>query len=65
VRGDVAKVDELLGDASRSLLTFDIVIVQPGISSAALNAQVGELLAATNDYLIRGGCAPLRLQASA
>lgn len=65
VRGDIAKLDGLLGDGSRSQLSFEIVIVQPGISRGALNAQVGELLAATNDYLIRGGCGPLRVQASA
>jgi len=64
-KGTLSEVDRLLGDNLRMALAFEIVIVQPGISRVALLPGVSALLASASDFLVRGGCAPLRIQASA
>lgn len=64
-KGDVALADALLGDGARWKTVVEMVIVQPGIAKSALSPPIANLLAATNDYLIRGGCAPLRVLGSA
>jgi superfamily II DNA or RNA helicase len=54
-----------LGKAGKSMFfEMEVVVVQPGISKAALHQSHQEMLGATNDYIVNGGCLPLRVLAS-
>lgn len=58
VKGNHDIASALLGE---SRVSFRIVIVQPGFARASLAPAIANLLAATNDYLVRGSVAPLRI----
>ena len=44
---------------------FEMVVVQPGISTAKLSAAMSENLGATNDWVVAAGCEPVRVVVSA
>lgn len=54
VRGNVKKLKEIMG-RPRASFHFRITLVQPGFGRDRLSAKIANLLAATNDYLVRGG----------
>lgn len=61
VRGTHDEVNALLGEGRQGKVAFQIVIVQPGFSRGSLSRPIANLLAATNDYLMRGSVEPLRV----
>jgi hypothetical protein len=64
VRGTANDLDALLTRAKSTVVQFEIAIVQPGISKAALSQGMQEALGATNTHLIGSGVAPLRVLTS-
>lgn len=64
VRGNLNTLDQLLGNTSSASLDFEFIAVQPGLLKDALPVELSSLLAAANDYLIRGGIKPLVIHAS-
>ncbi len=65
VRGSTSAVTALIEEGKILGKRFEIVIVQPGISSAKLSAPMSETLGATNDWCVAAGCEPVRVVASA
>lgn len=64
LRGTEADLRRVLDKAKDVRRSFEIVIVQPGISKAALSAVMSENLGATNTHLIGAGVAPLEVISS-
>lgn len=64
LRGSIELVEELLADSRRALTVFEAVIVQPGFSRSNLSPKLGNILAASGDYLRRAGFFPLRVLGS-
>ena len=64
VKGDCDLLRGLIGSYVRSDYRFKMVIVQPGIARGDLALRISNLLAATNDYLVRGGFSSLKVMAS-
>jgi hypothetical protein len=58
VRGDRALLERLLSD--RTALSFQVIIVQPGIGKAS-GEPIGNILAAANAYLAAGSASELRV----
>lgn len=65
VRGDLQTLAAILDEATSAQILFEIVAVQPGLRKAGLPAELGNLLAAASDHLVRGGFRPLRVLGSA
>jgi hypothetical protein len=65
VRGDLETIKQLLEDTPPTALTFEIFGVQPGISSAAVDAHLADLMVYGLDYAQRGGAAKARWLTSA
>ena len=63
-RGDRDVFQGLLQAYSRAQFQFEVVVVQPGIARNQLSPRIAHLLSATNDYIVRGGFAPLRVMGS-
>jgi hypothetical protein len=61
VKGNVEEFRRILQAHSRATTQFEIVVVQPGIARDRLSSKMANLLAATNDHLVRGGFSPLRV----
>jgi superfamily II DNA or RNA helicase len=64
VKGSWEEFRRILQSHSRAAFQFDIVVVQPGIARDQLSSKIANLLAATNDHLVRGGFSPLRVLGS-
>jgi hypothetical protein len=65
VLGDLNILERLLSDAAAAQIDFEFVAVQPGLQKAGLPADLGNVLAAASDHLVRGGFRPLKVMASA
>jgi hypothetical protein len=65
IRGSIGMLDTLIEEGKVLGKRFEIVIVQPGVSSAKLSASMSETLGATNDWVIAAGCEPIRVVVSA
>ncbi|WP_143035758.1 hypothetical protein [Bradyrhizobium sp. Rc2d] len=65
VCGDLERFEDLLSNAAAAQIEFEFVAVQPGLQKAGLPADVGNVLAAASDHLVRGGFRPLKVMASA
>ena len=63
-RGDRNILRGLLQAYGRARFKFEVVVVQPGIARDQLSPRIAHLLSATNDYIVRGGFAPLRVMGS-
>jgi superfamily II DNA or RNA helicase len=61
VKGSLEEFRSILDSHSRIAFQFEIVVVQPGIGRNLLSPKIANLLAATNDHLVRGGFSPLRV----
>jgi hypothetical protein len=64
VKGSLEELRQLLQSYSRAAFQFEIVVVQPGIARDHLSSKIANLLAATNDHLVRGGFSSLRVLGS-
>ena len=64
VKGSREALRQLVQSHGRAEYRFEVVVVQPGIARQQLSRQAGNLLAATNDHLVRGGFSSLRVMAS-
>jgi len=65
VCGDLDRLDVLLSGAAAAQIEFEFIAVQPGLRKAGLPAELGSVLAAASDHLVRGGFRPLKVMASA
>jgi superfamily II DNA or RNA helicase len=65
IRGDLNVLEQVLNDATSARIDFEFIAVQPGLQKADLPDELGNVLAAVNDYLIRGGFRPLKVMGSA
>lgn len=63
VRGDVPTLQTLLADPLP--LFFEMVVVQPGITKAGIDADLSEVLGSAGDYLAGAGNMRLRVMGSA
>lgn len=63
-KGDRNILQGLLQAYGRAQFQFAVVVVQPGIARNQLSPRIANLLSATNDYIVRGGFAPLRVMGS-
>ena len=64
VKGGCETMRQLVQAYVRSEFGFEVIIVQPGIAWSQLSSQTENLLSATNDHLVRGGFASLRIMGS-
>lgn len=65
VRGDLDTLEQLLTDAAGASIKFEFVAVQPGLRKADFPIEIGNILAAASDHLVRAGFLPLKVMASA
>jgi superfamily II DNA or RNA helicase len=65
IRGDLDLLERLLSDAAAAQIDFELIAVQPGLQKDGLPPDLGNVLAAASDHLVRGGFRPLRVMASA
>lgn len=65
LRGDEVVSQRLLIEPHGKSIQFEVVIVQPGFPKNGLSEKIANLVAAANDYLVRGNVKPLRLIGSA
>jgi hypothetical protein len=64
-KGDLARVDQALGDGRFVRLVVQIVAVQPGLSKEKLTGKAGAILTAADDFVFGGPCARMRVIGSA
>lgn len=65
IRGSLETLAALIQEGKTLGKRFEIVVVQPGISSVKLSAAMAENLGATNDWVVAAGCEPVRVIVSA
>jgi len=69
IRGDMARLRDLIGRGRRMGAIYEMVIVQPGVLRGRLGTEpfrrVAHLLASVEDYTTGASCAPLRIIGSA
>jgi hypothetical protein len=65
VRGDYKMVKAQFEHGQKRGFSYRIVLVQPGITKAGLSKKMGEILAATRDYLVRSGVRDFHVLGSA
>ena len=65
IRGSLELLAALIQEGKTLGKRFEIVVVQPGISSVKLSAAMSENLGATNDWVVAAGCEPVRVIVSA
>lgn len=65
IRGDIDLLERLLTEAAAALIDFEFIAVQPGLRKAGLPAELGNVLAAASDHLVRGNFRALKVMASA
>lgn len=61
VKGSEKKLEALLDLGLAAGLRYQIALVQPGITKAGLTPKIGNLIAAADDYVRRGGGEPIHL----
>lgn len=64
VAGDLGILEQLLTDAAAASIKFEFVAVQPGLRKEGLPTEIGNILAAASDHLVRAGFMPLKVLAS-
>jgi hypothetical protein len=64
VKGDLDAIEALLEATTAAQIDFEFIAVQPGLLKNDLPTELGNLLAASSDYLVRGNFLPLRVLAS-
>jgi len=57
MKGDLAQLNAILGNTPADKIEFAIYGVQPGISKAAVDEHLTDLMAFSLDYVLRGGAA--------
>jgi hypothetical protein len=65
IRGSPDTLKTLIEESKILGKRFEIVVVQPGVSSAKLSGPMSENLGATNDWVVAAGCEPVRVVVSA
>jgi hypothetical protein len=64
IKGDLDALEHLLSVTTAAQIDFEFIAAQPGLLKDGLPAPLSNLLAASSDYLVRGGFQPLRVLAS-
>lgn len=64
VKGDLARLEEMLNGATPAQIEYEFIAVQPGLSKQGLPNELANILAAASDHLVRGNFRPLRVWAS-
>lgn len=65
VKGDLNILEQLLNDTPAAKIHFEFIAVQPGLRKQGFPVELGNVLAAANDHIVRAGFSPLRVLASA
>jgi superfamily II DNA or RNA helicase len=65
IRGDRELLRDLLSRAAAQALTYQVAVVQPGVSASKLPPKMQQVLGAADLYLTAAGWQPLRVIASA
>lgn len=65
IRGDLDTLEQLLSDAAAAQIDYQFIAVQPGLRKAGLPGDLGNVLAAASDHLVRANFWPLKVIASA
>lgn len=61
IKGTASDLSQAFAREHRALLSFELTVIQPGISRKAIAGNVAELLAAANAYVVAAGFLPLKL----
>jgi hypothetical protein len=64
IKGDLDELEELLSNITPASIDFEYIAVQPGLKKQEITSEILNMLASTNDYLIRGGFKALRILSS-
>lgn len=64
VRGNLETLESILSSATPAAIDFEFIAVQPGLLKEGISDEVLHMLAASNDYLSRGGFKSLKLMCS-
>jgi superfamily II DNA or RNA helicase len=64
VKGNLDSLVELLRNATPASIDYEFIAVQPGLKRDGITNEILNMLAATNDHLVRAGFKPLRIMAS-
>ncbi|MBN9334565.1 DEAD/DEAH box helicase family protein [Devosia sp.] len=64
VKGTLEELEDLLSKHAAAQIDFEFIAVQPGLRRIDLPDKLAHLLAASDDYLVRGGFRRLRVMAS-
>lgn len=64
IKGDLDELEELLSNITPASIDFEYIAVQPGLKKQEITSEILNMLASTNDYLIRGGFKALRVLSS-
>jgi hypothetical protein len=65
VKGDLDLMERLLTDAAAAQIDFEFIAVQPGLKKDGMPPDLGNVLAAASDHLVRGNFRALKVMASA
>lgn len=65
IKGDLDYLERLLTDAAAAQIDFEFIAVQPGLKKDGLPPDLGNVLAAASDHLMRGNFRALKVMASA
>ena len=65
VKGDLDLLERLLTNAAAAQIDFEFIAVQPGLRKYGLPPDLGNILAAANDHLVRANFRALKVMASA
>lgn len=65
IKGDLDLLERLLIEAAAAQIDFEFIAVQPGLKKDGLPPDLGNVLAAASDHLIRGNFRALKVMASA
>lgn len=65
IKGDLDTLEHLLADAAGASIRFEFIAVQPGLRKEGFPVELGNILAAASDHLVRAGFLPLKVMASA
>jgi hypothetical protein len=64
IKGDLPTLERLLVETPPAKIEFEFIAVQPGLRKQDLPTELGNMLAAASDFLVRGNFRPLRILAS-
>jgi superfamily II DNA or RNA helicase len=65
VKGEKTELKQIVARSKIMPTSYEIIIVQPGVSRSVLPERLGHILASANDYIVKSQCGPLRVLASA